>query len=78
MALLQILLGLGILVVAYRGHQAGEIRAGSAGFEPYTPSRSDAPLAFHAYLVLYVCAGLALLVWGLFALLGLAKPMPLA
>jgi hypothetical protein len=78
MALLQILLGLGILVVAYRGHQAGEIRAGSAGFERYTPSRQDAPLAFHAHLLLYICAGLALLVWGVFALLGLAEPMPVA
>ena len=51
MALLQILIGLGLVAVAFRGHQLGELRAGSAGFD--------------------------LLVWGVFALLGIAKPMPI-
>lgn len=77
-ALLQILMGLGLVVVAYRGHQDGAIRAGSAGLKPYTPSRQANPLAFHFFLALYVCAGLALLVWGVFALLGLAEPLPLS
>jgi hypothetical protein len=77
MALLQILIGLGLVVVAFRGHRLGELRAGSAGFKPYTPSRRDNPLAFHFFLVLYLCAGFALLVWGVFALLGIAKPMPI-
>jgi hypothetical protein len=78
MALLQILIGLGLVVVAFRGHQSGELRAGSAGFKPYTPSRRANPLAFHFFLVLYLCAGLALLVWGVFALLGISKPMPIS
>ncbi len=78
MALLQILVGLGLVVVAFRGHQLGELRAGSAGFKPYTPSRHANPLAFHFFLVLYLCAGFALLVWGLFALLGIAEPMPIS
>lgn len=78
MGLLQVLIGLGLLVVAYRGHRRGEVRAGSAGFRPYTPSRDDDPLAFHFYLLLYICSGLALLVWGVFALLGMAAPMPVS
>jgi hypothetical protein len=78
MALLQILIGLGLVVVAFRGHQLGALRAGSAGFKPYTPSRHANPLAFHFFLVLYLCAGFALLVSGLFALLGIAKPMPIS
>lgn len=78
MGLLQVLIGLGLLVVAYRGHQSGEIRAGSAGFKPYTPSRDDSPLAFHFYLLLYISSGLALLVWGVFVLLGVAAPMPIS
>lgn len=78
MGLLQIVIGLGLLVVAYRGHRSGEIRAGSAGFKPYTPSRDDSPLAFHCYLLLYIGSGLALLVWGVFALLGIAAPMPVS
>ena len=78
MALVQILIGLGLVVVAYRGHQHGELRAGSAGFKPYTPSRHANPLAFHFFLMLYLSAGLALLVWGVFALLGIAKPMPIS
>ena len=78
MGLVQILIGLGLVVIAYRGHLSGEIRAGSAGFKPYTPSRHANPLAFHFFLALYVCAGLALLVWGVFALLGLVEPMPIS
>lgn len=78
MGLVQLLIGLGLVVVAYRGHQRGEIRAGSAGLKPYTPSRHANPLAFHFFLLLYVCAGLALLVWGVFALLGIAEPMPIS
>lgn len=78
MALFQILVGLGLVVVAYRGHQRGEIRAGRSGFKLYTPSRDANPLAFHFYLVLYIGAGLVLFVWGVFALLGLAEPMPVS
>lgn len=77
MGLLQVLFGLGLLVIAYRGHQNGEIRAGTGPSKPYTPSRSANPLAFHFFLLLYICGGLAILVWGVFALFGLMEPMPL-
>jgi len=43
----------------------------------YRPKRDDSPLAFHCFLTLYLSGGLALLVWGVFALAGLAEPMPL-
>lgn len=78
MALLQILIGLGLVVVAWRSHLKGEVRAGSAGLRPYTPSRRANPLAFYFFLALYVCAGVVMLAWGIFALLGLAEPMPLS
>jgi hypothetical protein len=74
MILLQIVFGLGIVAVAFNGYRIGEIPAG-AGFRP---TRDDDPIAFHSFLTLYLCSGLALLVWGIFALFGLAEPMPLS
>jgi len=74
MALLQILFGLGILAVAYHGYRAGEIPAGAG----YRPTRDENPAGFHCFLTLYLCSGIALLVWGVFALVGLAEPMPLS
>ena len=74
MALLQILFGLGILAIAWQGHRDGEIPAGAG----YRPNRDDNPLGFHGFLTLYIAGGLALLVWGVFALAGLAEPMPLS
>ena len=69
--------GIGLLAVAYHGHQVGEIPAGSAGWKPYRPSRSESPGAFYFFLTLYICAGLALLVWGVLVVAGLAPPLPL-
>ena len=74
MSLVQILFGLGIIAVAFNGYRSGEVPAG-AGFRP---TRDDNPIAFHAFLTLYLCSGMALLVWGVFALFGLAEPMPLS
>ena len=63
---------------AYRlEHVWDVLRAGSAYFRPYRPTRDDNPLAFHFFLALYFCGGLALLVWGILALVGGAPPMPL-
>ena len=76
MGVLQVLIGLGLVYVAHGAHQRGEIRAGSAGFRRYTPRRSDSPVAFHFFLLLYLAAGFALIVWGVLALLGMAEPMP--
>ncbi|HEX7028106.1 MAG TPA: hypothetical protein VF268_12765 [Gammaproteobacteria bacterium] len=69
--------GIGLLVVAYRGYLKGEIRAGSSGLKPYTPTREENPLAFHFFITLYVAGGFSLLVWGILALAGIAEPLPL-
>jgi hypothetical protein len=69
--------GVALLVVARRGYVSGVLRAGSAYFRPYRPTRDDNPLAFHFFLALYFCGGLALLVLGILALVGGAPPMPL-
>ena len=74
--LLWLALGVALLALAYRGYRVGEIRAGANGWRgAYRPSREDNPLAFHFFLVLYFCAGLALCVWGLLALLGMAPDL---
>ncbi|MBD3815269.1 MAG: hypothetical protein IE913_02180 [Halothiobacillus sp.] len=67
--------GSGVLAVAYRGWQHGELPAGVNGFKPYRPNREDNPLGFHFFFALYICAGIALVVWGLLALIGMAPPL---
>ncbi|CUA99482.1 hypothetical protein [Thiomonas bhubaneswarensis] len=67
--------GAGLLAVAYQGYQVGELPAGTSFWRAYRPNREDNPLAFHFFLLLYVCAGLALCVWGLLALLGMAPDL---
>lgn len=65
--------GAGLLAVAYRGYRVGEIRAGSNLWRgAYRPGRENNPFAFHFFVILYFGAGLALLVWGLLALMGMA------
>ena len=78
MEIVQVLIGLGLVYVSYRANERGEIRAGSAGFRRYTPTRAQSPVAFHFFLFLYLCSGFALIVWGVLALLGMAEPMPVA
>ncbi len=73
-----IIFGVGLLIVAYRAHQAGEIPAGSAGFKSYRPSRTENPGAFYFFLALYTGRGLALLVWGILVVAGVARPLPLS
>lgn len=68
--------GVGLLAVAYHGYRAGELRAGSNFLRGvYRPDREDNRLAFHLFLILYFCAGLALSVWGLLALSGIAPDL---
>jgi len=69
-----LLLALGclLLVVAFRGYRSGELPAGRTWFKPYRPNRDDNPVAFHFYLAIYFCGGLALCVWGLLAMVGMA------
>jgi hypothetical protein len=76
-ALFLIAMGAGVLAVAWRGYQAGELPAGSNFLRPYRPNRDDDPLAFHFFLALYYCGGTALAVWGLLALVGMAPPLKL-
>jgi hypothetical protein len=70
-------IGGGLLAVAWRGHREGELRAGSNFARVYRPNRQDDPLAFHFFLLLYFCSGMALAVWGLLALVGMAPPLKL-
>jgi hypothetical protein len=68
--------GAGVLAIAYRGYRNGELPAGSNGFAgQYRPNRDDNPLAFHFFLILYFAGGIALCVWGLLAMIGLAPPL---
>lgn len=76
-SLFLIVFGAGVLAVAYRGHRTGELPAGSSFLRAYRPSREEAPLAFHFFLALYFSGGMALVVWGLLALIGLAPPLAL-
>jgi hypothetical protein len=68
--------GAGLLAAAYHGYRGGELRAGTNFWRGvYRPNREDNPLTFHFFLILYFCAGLALCVWGLLALLGMAPDL---
>jgi hypothetical protein len=69
--------GGGVLAVAYRGWRDGELPAGANGLRPYRPNRADNPLGFRLHLALYLYGGIALSVWGLLMLLGMAAPLKL-
>lgn len=72
-----IVIGAGLLAVAWRGQRDGELPAGSNFLRPFRPSRRDNAVAFHFFLAIYFCGGTILLVWGLLALLGMAPALPL-
>lgn len=76
-ALFLILVGSGVLAVAYRGHREGVLPAGSSFHRSYRPSRDDNPIAYHLFLALYFAGGLTLVVWGLLSLIGLAPALEL-
>lgn len=63
-ALFLIAFGSGVLAVAYRGWRDVELPAGAKGVHAYRSNREDSPVAFHVFLVLYVCGGIALAAWG--------------
>jgi hypothetical protein len=73
-----ILLGAGVLAVAWQGYLAGVLPAGAAGMRAYRPNRVDNPFAFHCFLALYFCGGLTLTVWGILALFGAAPALRLS
>lgn len=70
-------IGTMLLMVTHRGYRSGEVRAGSSLGKPYRPTRADNPIAFHFFLALYFSGGLALCVWGLLAMVGMAPPLRL-
>jgi hypothetical protein len=73
-----IILGAGVLAVAWQGYVSGILPAGSAGWRAYRPNRRDSPLAFRFFLTLYFCGGMALAVWGILALFGAAPALKLS
>ena len=77
-ALVLLLFGGGILAVAWHGYRVGALPAGPNFFRGrWMPNRRDNPFAFHFFLLMYLGAGMALAVWGLLALVGMAPPLPL-
>ena len=76
-SLLMAALGGVLLFAAWHGHRSGEVRAGLSGFRPYRPSREGNPTGFYFYVALYFAMGAVCVVWGILALLGLARPIPL-
>ena len=76
-SIILILLGAGVLAVAWQGFLNGIIPAGSAGLRPYRPNRADNPLAFRFFLSLYFCGGIALVVWGVLVMFGAAPALEL-
>jgi hypothetical protein len=69
-SLFLIAVGAGVLAVTRQGFVSGVLPAGSSLFRAFRPTRGDHPLAFHFFLALYFCGGMALLVWGILALFG--------
>ena len=70
--------GGGILAVAWQGYRAGVLPAGPNFLRGrFMPRRADNPFAFHFFLVLYFSGGMALAVWGLLALVGMAPALRL-
>ncbi len=71
-------MGGGVLAVAWQGYRAGVVPAGANFFRGrYLLNRVRNPVAFHLFLALYYSAGMALCVWALLALAGLAPPLRL-
>jgi hypothetical protein len=64
-----------LLATAFHAYTIGEMRAGTSPFAPYLPNRNDNPLAFNCPLLMYFCGGLALCVWELLGMIGMA-PTP--
>jgi len=73
-SLLVLGMGAGVVAVAWRGWQAGELLAGRGLCGGGRLTRERNPLAFPFFFALYVCGGTAAAVWGLLALLGAVPP----
>ena len=69
--------GVGILIYVKQAWSSGEVRMGSKGLSPYTPTRKDSPLIFYFGILLYLGAGSWMLIYGLMLFFGFAEPPPL-
>jgi hypothetical protein len=77
-ALVLLVFGGGILAVAWHGYCDGVLPAGPNFLRGrWMPSRANNPVAFHFFVTLYFVGGMALAVWGLLALVGMAPPLRL-
>lgn len=77
-ALFLLVMGGGVLAVAWQGYRDGVLPAGSNFLRGrWMPGREANPFAFRFFLALYFAAGMALCVWGLLALAGMAPPLRL-
>lgn len=69
--------GGGVLAIAWHGYRDGVLPAGTNFFRSrWMPTREANPFAFHFFLALYFSGGMALSVWGLLCLAGMAPPLP--
>lgn len=76
--LLFMVMGGVMLSVAWTGYKSGELPAGSRGFQAFRPTRDENPIAFHFFLIMYVCFGMWLIVVGCHAMVGMSAPIPLS
>ena len=71
-------LGFPVLPLVRHGYRDGVLPAGPNFLRGrWMPSRADNPFAFRFFLALYSTGGMALAVWGLLALVGMAPPLRL-
>ncbi|MDN5849089.1 MAG: hypothetical protein L0H63_05545 [Nitrococcus sp.] len=73
--LVLLIFGGGILAVAWYGHRDGVLPAGSSFSGRHMVSREANFFAFYFFLAMYFAGGMALAVWGLLCLLGMAPPL---
>jgi len=77
-AVFVLVLGVGLAIYAFRAFESGEVRAGPNFLRGvFTPTRDDNPGLFYAFVLLYLCGGVALTAWGVLMAFGLAAPIPL-
>jgi hypothetical protein len=77
-AALVLFFGVGLVIYAFRAFESGAVRAGPNFLHGVlTPTRDDSPGIFHAFVLLYLCGGIALPVWGLLMVFGMAAPIAL-
>lgn len=64
--------GSGLLIYVRYAYKSGVVRAGSNYLSVNRLSREDNPVSYRFFLTMYFCGGVALCVWGLLAMLGMA------